>query len=250
MKKLFLALAASFVAFGSWAQPTDPEFPDFTHTDINGVEHNLYTYLDQGKTVIIDVFATWCPNCVNSIPGIEAIHEEHGPDGDDTIVVLAFERDAGTSNEATWASNNGVESPVIAEAPALVSDTWGINYQPNYFIVCPDRSWEMRSGGIGSNSDILLDFVDNCQPIVSVDEEFYPQLVLLANTLVNDQLEVTIAKEGNFPARILDQQGRVVKELTLSGAATQVDVTDLASGQYMLQIQSFELSKVLRFIKE
>ncbi len=27
--------------------------PDFTGTDIHGVEHNLFTYLDQGKHVFI-----------------------------------------------------------------------------------------------------------------------------------------------------------------------------------------------------
>lgn len=250
MKNVYLTLIASIAAIGAFAQPSEAEFPDFTHTDISGVEHNLYSYLAEGKTVIIDVFATWCPNCVSSIPGLEAIYDEYGPNGDNTIVVLAFERDSGTNNEAAWAANNGVQSPIIAEAPALVSNTWGITYQPNYFIVCPDRSWEMRAGGIGSNSGILLDLVDNCQAVVSVGEEFHAQLVSLKSTLVIDQLAVTIAKEGNYSAKILDQQGRIVKEITLNGALNQVDVNDLASGNYLLQIHSFELSKVLRFIKE
>ena len=90
MKKFHLALVASFVVFGSWAQPADYELLDFTHTDIKGVEHSLCACLDQGRAVIIDVFAAWCPICICSIPGIETIYEEHGPDGDDPIVVLKY----------------------------------------------------------------------------------------------------------------------------------------------------------------
>jgi len=37
--------------------------PDFTLTDINGNTHHLYEYLDQGKTVFIDFWATHCPYC-------------------------------------------------------------------------------------------------------------------------------------------------------------------------------------------
>ena len=33
--------------------------PDFTATDINGVEHNLYSYLDSGYSVILCFDATW-----------------------------------------------------------------------------------------------------------------------------------------------------------------------------------------------
>jgi hypothetical protein len=39
-----------------YAQPTVAE--DFTITDIDGVEHNLFNYLDQGKYVYLDFYLT------------------------------------------------------------------------------------------------------------------------------------------------------------------------------------------------
>ncbi len=35
----------------------------------------------QGKAVIINFFASWCPSCWGEIPDFEAIHKEYGPRG-------------------------------------------------------------------------------------------------------------------------------------------------------------------------
>jgi arabinogalactan endo-1,4-beta-galactosidase len=51
MKKLLLIISAVVLSYSLFAQPTVAQ--DFTVTDINGVEHNLFTYLDQGIFVEI-----------------------------------------------------------------------------------------------------------------------------------------------------------------------------------------------------
>ncbi len=56
MKKLLLSIFVVFLSFSMYAQPTVAE--DFTVTDIDGVEHNLFTYLDQGKYVYLDFYLT------------------------------------------------------------------------------------------------------------------------------------------------------------------------------------------------
>ena len=64
-KKLCFKLTALLLILLSFSYPAKSQLadgttaPDFTLTDINGTSHNLYTYLNAGKTVVIDFFAVW-----------------------------------------------------------------------------------------------------------------------------------------------------------------------------------------------
>ena len=68
MKKLVLFFVAAMMApMLSWSQLAPGSFgQDFTVTDQFGEVHNLYNYLDEGYTVILDVSATWCGPCWSS----------------------------------------------------------------------------------------------------------------------------------------------------------------------------------------
>ena len=45
-------------SFATAQLPNGSVAPDFTATDVNGNQHRLYDYLDQGYTVILDISAT------------------------------------------------------------------------------------------------------------------------------------------------------------------------------------------------
>lgn len=58
---------------------------NFTFTDIDGINHNLYqTHLDQGKTVVIKFFFTTCPPCRANAPSYQAKNVEWGNNANDT----------------------------------------------------------------------------------------------------------------------------------------------------------------------
>jgi len=123
--------------------------PDFTATDINGNVHNLYDYLDAGKTVIIDVSATWCSPCWNfhNSHALEKLYQAYGPNGSDEIMVLFVEGDPATTignihgiNDSTAPTQgdwtDGATYPVIDSGE--VGDLLEITSFPTCYRICPD----------------------------------------------------------------------------------------------------------------
>jgi len=157
MMKYFLTLLfVSFFAIISYGQLPDGSIaPDFTVTDINGEEHNLYEKLDEGKTVILDIYATWCSPCWNfhSSHVLTDIWNELGPDGTDEVFIIAIEGDldtnsddlygAGSNTKGNWVE--GTPYPIVDETEGqgglgtIASDYMVVAFPAVYFI-CPDRS--------------------------------------------------------------------------------------------------------------
>ena len=53
--------------------------PQFTLRDVNGRTVRLSDY--QGKVVLINFWATWCPPCRAEMPDLVRLQREHGKDG-------------------------------------------------------------------------------------------------------------------------------------------------------------------------
>ncbi|MEN9639742.1 MAG: hypothetical protein RLZZ262_1611 [Bacteroidota bacterium] len=148
MKKILLAFAAALTFTAAEAQMADGSVcPDFTGTDINGNEWNLYDLLDQGYSVVVDVSATWCGPCWNyhNSGALETLYEEHGPDGTNELRVLFIEGDAtttaadlngtGTSTQGDWVTNTPY--PIIDDGS--IADLLQIGYFPTIYTICPSR---------------------------------------------------------------------------------------------------------------
>lgn len=169
MKKFFTLFSFVFaLSFNANAQLADGSIaPDFTATDINGVEYNLYSLLDEGKTVIIDVSATWCGPCwsYHNSGALETIWEQYGPDGTDEMFVFFIEGDAsttqadleGTGSATTGNWIEGTHYPIIDNAD--IASAYQIAYYPTIYTVCPNRT-VTESGQVSAAAHYAN--VDNC----------------------------------------------------------------------------------------
>ena len=163
MKKTLLIITC-FISSFSFAQlPANSLGADFTVTDVDGETHNLYDILDEGKTVILDLFATWCGPCWNY--AATGVLEELQNDYPDAVFCMAIEADPTTAASTIFNSDLGNWTTVIdymmADDPSGdIADDYALAYYPTIYKICPDRM-VTEVGQLGSVS-AFMDEVNSC----------------------------------------------------------------------------------------
>ena len=171
MKKTLLIIAC-FISSFSFSQLADGSFaPDFTVTDIEGETHNLYDILDDGKTVILDLFATWCGPCWNyAATGVLEDLQSQNPS---TVFCMAVEADPSTAESTIYNSDLGNWTSVIdymlADDPSgNIAEDYELAYYPTIYMICPDRSVK-EVGQLGSVSAFMSEINACSQATFSKD---------------------------------------------------------------------------------
>lgn len=179
MKKMLLlpALMCLF-SFVRAQLPNGSIAPDFTATDINGQSHNLYSLLNQGYTVYLDISATWCGPCWNyhNTHAFENLWQQYGPPGTDNVYCLMIEGDPSTNtnciygpsgcNNSTWGNwTTGVSYPIIDNAD--VANLYQISYFPTIYMICSNDKkvyevGQLSASGLWNKRNV------NCASVVSV----------------------------------------------------------------------------------
>ena len=142
MKKLYTILLLSLSLVSLNAQTSLTTAVDFTVTDVHGNTHNLFTYLDNGKHVIVDFFFTTCGPCISSVPTMNTAFTNYGcnsgevifiaiDDGDSDAEVLQYENDYG----GLLPSVSGIDGGGNA-----VNSAYGISAYPTVILIAPDRT--------------------------------------------------------------------------------------------------------------
>jgi hypothetical protein len=151
MKKISAFLFVILCAFSLKAQlPDGSVAPNFITTDLEGNSYELYKILDQGKSVVIDLSATWCGPCwdFHQSGVMEQLWENYGPNGTDEMVVMTIEGDERTNidciynlpgcNNSTWGNwTTGVEYPFINDDN--IADMYELSYWPTVYLICQNR---------------------------------------------------------------------------------------------------------------
>ena len=151
-----LVFVASFLLLQSAFSQTAP---DFTVTDSEGNTHQLYDgYLNQGKTVLIKIFFTTCPPCIQFAPFMEDYYQEWGAGENDVeffeLSDKSFDLDV---NINTYKSNYGMTFPGVgsqggsleAVSPYKSGQFGSFTGTPTFIVIAPDGNVQFDVFGSG-----------------------------------------------------------------------------------------------------
>lgn len=200
MKKIFYSLL--FIVFAinvNFAQTPLTTAVDFTVTDTDGNVHNLFTYLNDGKYVVIDFFFTTWPSCIASSPDVNQSYIDFGCNTGDVIFISI---DSGDDDAAVeqYDIDYGLDIPSVSGTQGggdAVNSDYGISAYPTIIIIAP-------------NHDI-------------VNQDVWP----VSTQILNDLLEgYGCVQQPCMTGLVADFSGTP----TTIDAGNSVDFTDLSTG--------------------
>jgi len=170
-KQLIILLAAWFFGamnpalsqtpgHGLTSLPVKATAPEFVLSDLDGGGHRLSDY--QGKVVIINFWATWCPPCREEMPSMQRAWEQLREEG---IEMLAI--NVGEDEDAVFqfTANYPVEFPLLLDQDSSVTAAWPVRGLPTTFVVDPSGRLVYRAiGGREWDDADLLTMVRALKP--------------------------------------------------------------------------------------
>lgn len=137
---------------------------DFTLYDQYGKEHKLSDY--KGKTIFLNIWATWCPPCREEMPHIEELYKEYNKNNDDVVILGLASPNTGQEGDAKhvkdFLKEEGYTFPVLLDEGGSLIYQYGISSFPSTFIIDKDGYITQYVPG-GMNKDNMKYLIDSAK---------------------------------------------------------------------------------------
>ena len=138
---------------------------DFTLTDQFGNTHTLADY--EGKTILLNFWATWCGPCQMEMPDLQALYEEWGENEGDLVVLgiaspvadgsLYPVDDKSAEEIGAWLDEQGYTYPVLMDTTGELFLGYGVYSFPTTFMI--DKEGNVFGYLNGSMSREIMDSI-------------------------------------------------------------------------------------------
>lgn len=117
--------------------PAGTEAPDFTLTAPDGQQVTLSSF--RGHYVVLDFWASWCPDCRKDLPDIQAAYTEHQPEG---VVFIGVSFDDDRTRWTDAISGFGLTYLQVSELKKWketeISPLYHIKWIPTMYVIDPE----------------------------------------------------------------------------------------------------------------
>ncbi len=253
MKKIYIIILWAFISVNIKAQCPLTTAVDFTATDIHGQSHNLFSYLNAGKYVLIDFFYTTCGPCQQTAPKIQGAYEHFGCNSSN-VIFLSIDRGDNNTQVSQFDDTYGIHCPSISGVEGggtAINTTYGITAFPTVILIAPDKTiieqdiWPIAdaayligviTGRGGIPATCLSGLNENNESEHTSLLKIYPNpakdftsltLKLLKKSKIKIQIfNILGEKVANLPISILDKGNHSI----------QLPINQLNNGSYFIQI--------------
>ncbi|HUR30242.1 MAG TPA: redoxin domain-containing protein [Saprospiraceae bacterium] len=218
-------LNSALLATGAENPPTVFIAPDFTITDSHGQIHHLYAdYLNQGKTVLLEVFYTTCPPCNSIAPLLEPFYQEWGAGAFDVEFFELSDKNFDTdalvnAYQATYgetfigAGKDGGSLQAVAPYKNGQFGTW--YGTPTFMVISPDGSFVYDVDG--SNNQNTIDSLDAAITATGAIKPAIEQPVMVTGQVQFLQGSLGV---NHAYVQVLDTAGNIVVADTTGSSGT------------------------------
>lgn len=127
--------------------------PDFTLPSLDGRTVKLSEF--RGKAVVLNFWATWCPPCKEEMPWFADLQKRYGNDG--LVVIGVAMDDSSPASIAKFASQLGVNYPVLLGTDQVSDDYGDVQYLPTTFYIARDGTIMDKVTGLAGRPEIEKD---------------------------------------------------------------------------------------------
>jgi peroxiredoxin len=136
-------LDALFTALAMYRPPERLEAPDFTLPDVEGQPVRLREF--QGKLVLVNFWATWCPPCRLEMPSMERLYQTFKPT-DFAMLAISIDRQ-GAQVVKPFMEGLKLTFPALLDPTMEVARQFGLRGLPTTYLI--DREGRIIGAAVG-----------------------------------------------------------------------------------------------------
>lgn len=112
------------------------EAPDFSLEAEDGGSYSLSDY--EGKTVVLNFWASWCPPCRAELPELKSYYEGLGVDGAVFLSVNLYSSERDPEGLPAFIEEQALTFPVLYDKSGQVAAAYGVESIPTTVVIGPD----------------------------------------------------------------------------------------------------------------
>jgi thiol-disulfide isomerase/thioredoxin len=118
--------------------PEKQKAPDFSMTDIEGTRITLSGFIANGKPIVLNFWASWCPPCKVEMPEFDRVYQETGGEVRFIMLDLTDGQRETVQKGAQYVKEQGFSFPVYFDTAQEAAYAYGIRAIPTTLFIDKD----------------------------------------------------------------------------------------------------------------